>query len=90
MAPAAPEAEAFRARWTPVLWSGRWPAICGPQRVLPQREAPGLHGGSAQAAPGVAGGVSRGGPLFFSYLLQEETFSMMVEQVTKLIFWPEW
>jgi hypothetical protein len=34
----APEAEAvFRARRTPVLWSGRWPAVCGPQRVLPQR-----------------------------------------------------
>jgi hypothetical protein len=38
MAPAAPEAEAaFRARWTPVLWSGRWPAVCGLQRWLPQQ-----------------------------------------------------
>jgi hypothetical protein len=38
MATAAPEAEvAFQARRTPVLWSGRWPAVCGPPRVLPQR-----------------------------------------------------
>jgi hypothetical protein len=37
MAIAAAEAEAAsRARQTPVLWSGRWPAVCGPQRVLPQ------------------------------------------------------
>jgi hypothetical protein len=35
--PAAPEAEAFRARQTPVLWSGWWPAFCDLQRVLPQR-----------------------------------------------------
>jgi hypothetical protein len=27
----------LRARQTPVLWSGRWPAVCGPPRVLPQR-----------------------------------------------------
>jgi hypothetical protein len=27
MAPAAPEAEAFQARRTPVLWSGQWPAV---------------------------------------------------------------
>jgi hypothetical protein len=27
--PSAPEAEAFRARQTPVLWSGWWPAVCG-------------------------------------------------------------
>jgi hypothetical protein len=34
---AAPEAEAAsRARRTPVLRSGRWPSVCGPQRVLPQ------------------------------------------------------
>jgi hypothetical protein len=38
MATAAPEAEAAsQARQTPVLWSGRWPAVCGPQRVLLQR-----------------------------------------------------
>ena len=38
MVTAAPEAEAVsRARRTPVLWSGRWPAVCGPPRVLPQR-----------------------------------------------------
>jgi hypothetical protein len=38
MATAAAEAEAAsQARWTPVLWSGRWPAVCGPPRVLPQR-----------------------------------------------------
>ena len=35
---AAAEAEAAsQARRTPVLWSGRWPAVCGPPRVLPQR-----------------------------------------------------
>jgi hypothetical protein len=38
MATAVPEAEAAsQARGTPVLWSGRWPAVPGPQRVLPQR-----------------------------------------------------
>jgi hypothetical protein len=38
MATAAPEAEAaFRPRRTPVLWSGQWPAVCCPQRVLSQR-----------------------------------------------------
>jgi hypothetical protein len=38
MATAAAEAEAAsQARRTPVLWSGRWPAVCGPPRVLPQR-----------------------------------------------------
>ena len=38
MATAAPEAEAAsRARRTPVLWSGWWPAVCSLQRVLPQR-----------------------------------------------------
>ena len=38
MATSAPEAEAAsRTRRTPVLWSGRWPAVCGPPRVLPQR-----------------------------------------------------
>jgi hypothetical protein len=38
MATAAPEAEAaFQARRTPVLCSGRWPALCSPQRVLPQQ-----------------------------------------------------
>ena len=38
MATAAAEAEAAsRARRTPVLWSGWWPAVCGPPRVLPQR-----------------------------------------------------
>jgi hypothetical protein len=33
----APEAEGFRARRTPVLWPGGWPAVCGLKRVLPQR-----------------------------------------------------
>jgi hypothetical protein len=38
MATAAAEAEAAsQARRTPVLWSGWWPAVCGPPRVLPQR-----------------------------------------------------
>jgi hypothetical protein len=38
--PTAPEAEAaFRARQTPVLWSGWWPAICGPKRVLPASDS---------------------------------------------------
>jgi hypothetical protein len=38
MATAAAEAEvASQARRTPVLRSGRWPAVSGPQRVLPQR-----------------------------------------------------
>jgi hypothetical protein len=38
VAPAVPEAEAaFRARRTPVLWSGWWLAVWSPQRVLPQR-----------------------------------------------------
>jgi hypothetical protein len=38
MATAAAEAEAAsQARRSPVLWSGRWPAVCGPPRVLPQR-----------------------------------------------------
>jgi hypothetical protein len=38
MATAAAEAEAAsQARRTPVLWSGRWPAVFGPPRVLPQR-----------------------------------------------------
>jgi hypothetical protein len=38
MATAAAEAEAAsQARRTPVLWSGRWPALCGPPSVLPQR-----------------------------------------------------
>jgi hypothetical protein len=27
MVPTAPEAEAFRARRTPVLWLGQWPAV---------------------------------------------------------------
>ena len=38
MVTAAPEAEAVsRARRTPVLWSGWWPVVCGPPRLLPQR-----------------------------------------------------
>jgi hypothetical protein len=38
MATAAAEAEvASQARRTPVLWSGWWPVICGPPRLLPQR-----------------------------------------------------
>ncbi|EDL05053.1 mCG147139 [Mus musculus] len=38
MVTAAPEAEAIsRARRTPVLWSGWWPVVCGPPRLLPQR-----------------------------------------------------
>ena len=37
VAPAAPEAEAFRTRQIPVLWLGGWLAVCGPKRVLPQR-----------------------------------------------------
>jgi hypothetical protein len=38
MATAAAEAEAAsQARRTPVLWSGWWPVVCGPPRVLPQR-----------------------------------------------------
>jgi hypothetical protein len=37
MVTAAPEAEAASwARRTPVLWSGWWPVVCGPPRVLPQ------------------------------------------------------
>jgi hypothetical protein len=37
MATTATEAEAAsQARRTPVLWSGQWPAVCGPPRVLPQ------------------------------------------------------
>jgi hypothetical protein len=38
MATAAAEAEAAsQARRTPVLWSGWWPVVCGPPRLLPQR-----------------------------------------------------
>ena len=37
MVPAAPEAEGTRAGQIPVLWLGRWPAVCGLKRVLPQR-----------------------------------------------------
>jgi hypothetical protein len=38
MVTTAAEAEAAsQARQTPVLWSGWWPVVCGPPRLLPQR-----------------------------------------------------
>jgi hypothetical protein len=32
-----PEAKASRARWTPVLWLGRWPDVWSPKMALPQK-----------------------------------------------------
>ena len=37
MAPAIPKAKASRARWTPVLWLGRWSDVWSLKRVLPQK-----------------------------------------------------
>jgi hypothetical protein len=37
MAPGDPEAKATWARWTPVLWPGRWPDVLSPIMALPQK-----------------------------------------------------